>query len=95
MFSFHVLCATVTWVRLGPLSLLKKGHYTMFQISGRLPIGIEPGTGLPMSSIRIRFISPPRLILAGWCWNAETQKRVYLRECHGYRSRRLTEKKVR
>jgi hypothetical protein len=48
-----------------------------------------------MSSILIRFISPPRLILAGLCWNAETQKRVYLRKCHGYRSRRLTEKKVR
>ncbi len=67
----------------------------MFQISRRLPIGIEPGTALPMSSILIRFISPPHLILAGCCWNAETQKCVYLREGHGYRSRRLTEKKVR
>jgi hypothetical protein len=67
----------------------------MFQIGSRFPIGFEPGTALPISSILIGFISPPRLILAGWCWNAETQKRVYLRYRHGYRSRRLTEKKVR
>ena len=67
----------------------------MFQISRRLPIGIEPRTALPMPSILIRFISPPRLIFAGLWRNAETQKRGYLRECHGYRSRRLTEKEVR
>jgi hypothetical protein len=77
------------------LNLLKKGDYAMFEISRRLPVGIEPGAGLAMSNILIRFISPPRLILAGWCWNTETQKRVHLHERHGYRSRRLTEKKVR
>jgi hypothetical protein len=81
--------------RFSKLLTSKKSDYTMFQISRRLPIGIEPGTGLPMSSILIGLISPPRLILAGGCWNAETQKRVYLRECHGYGSRRLTEKKLR
>ncbi len=55
-----------------PDLLLKKGDGAMFQISRRLPIGIEPRTALPMSSILIRFISPPRLILAGCGWNAET-----------------------
>jgi len=45
----------------------QKWSYTMFQISRRLPIGIEPRTALPMSSILIRFINPPRLILAGCC----------------------------
>jgi len=55
-----------------PDLLLKKGDCAMFQISRRLPIGIEPRTALPMSSILIRFISPPRLILAGCGWNAET-----------------------
>ena len=75
--------------------LLRKGDYTMFQIGKHLPVGIEPRTALMMSSIPIRFISPPRLILVG-CWrNAETQKGVHLRECHSHRSWRLTEKKFR
>jgi hypothetical protein len=59
-----------------PDLLLIKCDYAMFQISRRLPIGIEPRAALPMSSILIRFIGPPRLILAGLCRNAETQKGV-------------------
>jgi hypothetical protein len=75
--------------------LLKKGNGAMLQISRRLPVCIEPRTALPMAGILTRSISPPLLIIAGCRRNTETQQCIQLRECHSYRSGRLTEKKLR